>query len=798
MICLLKKLSLSIVRLIVKNGEIMRVLLSCSLFLVLSLNVEAQKMISFSGSVVNAESEALAGANVVLYDAADSSLITGKAADAKGMFEIKTEAVERCYIEISYLGYQTQTLGFLNMRENQQLGKITLEASELTTAEVEVIGSQQKRELDRIIVYPDRVQVRQSATALDLLSNMMLAGLNINTADLSATAMEKAVEFRVNGRKVTIQDVHSLTSSNIRKVEYIDTPGLEYGREVGAVVNLVTKEPVSGFATSGSLMNALYVEFGNDFLNARWNHKKSEFGVSYNTMFRKYKKRKTDQTQRYLFPDGGDIVCEYIGENTPFKSQTHNLTLSYNLMEKDNYVFSAIGRMAYEYYDRRQLSHIYENGIADGRQANREKVRDLMPELDLYFAKQLTDKQDVSINVVGGYAGSTLDYAYQEEEAEGQTPYATLFDADGDRYNLIGEAKYNYAFSKRHNFSVGVKDRYIWEKDRYADKTDVRKTRNNYLYAYAQMAGGMGNFNYNVGLSGAMSRYSRRDRDFSFWSFQPMVTLGYRFSRNSMLRYRLEVSSNDPKIAQLNDVRQVVNPYLYSRGNPDLSAYYQLENSLNYTWNLKRLYLQVSGYHFREKKPIAELISYDTSSGMFRTDYRNQGSLARYSLSVFGRYRGLFNNILTLATRVQYSHFKSEGIGYKHHLNHVNAEFQVNATYKNFSLLWVEETRFKYLTGEYIYNSSLASRLLLQYNRENFTVGVGMLHPFNRQWDAGNEMLSKVTPRKSWTSIRDNGRMLFVRFTWNFSAGRKYKPGSKDLNNATESTGLSTMPQLAE
>ena len=46
----------------------------------------------------------------------------------------------------------------------------------------------------------------------------------------------------------------ALTASNIQKVEYIDNPGLEYGKGAGAVVNYITKEPITGFSTSGSLL----------------------------------------------------------------------------------------------------------------------------------------------------------------------------------------------------------------------------------------------------------------------------------------------------------------------------------------------------------------------------------------------------------------------------------------------------------------------------------------------------------------------------------------------------------------
>lgn len=770
----------------------MRVLIVlCCLFA--QFSVEAQKKIVLSGIVVNAESEALVGANVALYNEADSSLITGKASGAKGAFKIDCGLINRCYLQISFLGYKTQRLGLVNVCENQELGKILLETNEMMTDEVQIIASQQVQELDRMIVYPDRVQVKQSATPLDLLANMMLPGLSVNTVERTAMAMDKAVEFRVNGRKVNVKDVDALIASNIQKVEYIDNPGLDYGRAAGAVVNYITKEPVSGFTTSGSLLNAVWVGFGNDLLNMRWNHKRSEFGVSYNTMFRKYKKRLNDQTNQYIFPDQMEILREYIGENTPFKSQIHNLNLSYGLMKKDDYLFSVIGRFAYEYNDKNYLSSIYENGIFNSRQSSERSTRDILPELDIYFSKQITPRQDFSLNIVGGYVSSDLDYWYEEESAE---HYFTSFNADASRYNLIGEFKYNNRFAKNHRFAIGVNEKYFSEKDQYSNESMARTTKNNTVFAYALLSGSFNKFIYNIGFAGAMSRYDQSVRDFTFWSFQPGVNLGYRFSKKSLLRYNLKISSDDPKVAYLNDVVQVVNPYLRSQGNPDLSAYNIYDNSLVYSFTHKKMNIQLSGSHLYMYNPVTDYIYYDDKAGMFVNNYQNQGSMKRYMLTAYGRYSGLFNNILTLSARVRYSHYKTSGINYRHHLNNLSAQFEVNATYKDFSLRVTADTRDKHLMGERLEFRSLSSIALLQYNKKHFIVGLGLYYPFAKQWDAGSDLLSSITPQKSWTSIKDNGRMLFVRLSWNFSTGRSYKISNKSLKNVGGTPGLSSMPVI--
>ena len=144
-----------------------------------------------------------------------------------------------------------------------------------------------------------------------------------------------------------------------------------------------------------------------------------------------------------------------------------------------------------KYNEKNYLANIYENGTFSSRQGSERSTRDILPELDIYFSKQIAPQQDLSINLVGGYVSSDLDYWYEEEEMD---RYFTSFSADGSRYNLIGELKYNDRFSKNHSLSIGIKESHFWEEDRYSNESGVRETDNNYLYAYAQLAGNFNKF----------------------------------------------------------------------------------------------------------------------------------------------------------------------------------------------------------------------------------------------------------------------------------------------------------------
>lgn len=138
----------------------------------------------------------------------------------------------------------------------------------------------------------------------------------------------------------------------------------------------------------------------------------------------------------------------------------------------------------------------------------------------------------------------------------------------------------------------------------------------------------------------------------------------------------------------------------------------------------------------------------------------------------YGRYSGLFNNILTLSARLRYSHYKTSGENYRHHLNTFSASFQANINYKDFSLLLTADTRDKYLMGERLEYRSLSSIAMLQYSKKHFIVGLGLYYPFAKQWDAGSDLLSSITPQNHGLPLRTTaGCYLCVLVGISFLAG---------------------------
>ncbi|WP_438589288.1 hypothetical protein [Duncaniella dubosii] len=65
---------------------------------------------------------------------------------------------------------------------------------------------------------------------MQLLRNLMIPTLIVNDALGSISAAGQSVQVRINGRVTTIEQIKALLPETIKRVEWIDNPGLRYIR----------------------------------------------------------------------------------------------------------------------------------------------------------------------------------------------------------------------------------------------------------------------------------------------------------------------------------------------------------------------------------------------------------------------------------------------------------------------------------------------------------------------------------------------------------------------------------------
>jgi len=111
--------------------------------------------------------------------------------------------------------------------------------------EVVVAGDMAKREVDHIDCIPTPKQRKHAHSGFELIRNMMLSGVNVDTENGVITTPVGTATLYINGRKASVREITSLRPKDILHVEYCDMPTGKYANDK-AVINYIVKTYTSG------------------------------------------------------------------------------------------------------------------------------------------------------------------------------------------------------------------------------------------------------------------------------------------------------------------------------------------------------------------------------------------------------------------------------------------------------------------------------------------------------------------------------------------------------------------------
>lgn len=142
------------------------------------------------------------------------------------------------------------------------------------------------RKADMDIYYPSKSAVDNSKNGMQLLNNLMIPTMFVNDALGSVTAAGQSVQVRINGRQATIEQVRALLPETVKRVEWIENPGLIYNG-ASYVLNVIVSNPSLGGSLMLRAMPSLNANFGNYNGNVKFNNGRSqwEIGLRYNPAY---------------------------------------------------------------------------------------------------------------------------------------------------------------------------------------------------------------------------------------------------------------------------------------------------------------------------------------------------------------------------------------------------------------------------------------------------------------------------------------------------------------------------------
>ena len=199
------------------------------------------------GTVVSSDTQApLEFVNVVLSDK-DGKILQGAVTDSLGRFNLIVDSHVQPIgkdLIFSYLGYESVRQSV----DKENFGVISLTPSVKALQEVVVAGRRSPFSMKggTFTANIQRSILKDAGNAMDVLRQLPL--INIKNDIVNIFGKGETLIYIDNKELHSNEDLLKLSSKNIKKIDIITTPGVQYSASVGAVIRITTTTPDEGFS----------------------------------------------------------------------------------------------------------------------------------------------------------------------------------------------------------------------------------------------------------------------------------------------------------------------------------------------------------------------------------------------------------------------------------------------------------------------------------------------------------------------------------------------------------------------
>lgn len=665
------------------------------------------------------------------------------------------------------------------------VGSAQNETKTIELGEVEIKAAKVIHKPDGQIIYPTETQKNASHSGYSILQKLSLPNIRVDEVSQSLSAIDGrgSIQLRINGIIVGREEMLALSPGSISRIDFIDNPGVRYGEGIAYVINILTRRADSGYTVGIDLTQALTVKSGNDLIYGKWNAGNSELSLSYNFGYKDFKGNRTHETAHYLLTDGSTHTIERNDLASRSRNFNNGLQLKYNLADSADYVFQASLKADFSHvpdnYNRKQILEGNKEYLATQRERNRSSS----PVLDLYFFKQLTSRQSLTLNAVGTYIATSLRSSYDEG-----APYA--YRVEGKTYSLMSEAIYENRL-KPFTFTAGANYMQKYTKNKYTgDVNSVNPMHNRSVYAFAEIKGKLGLIRYVAGVGGSYLDYRQQAHDYQYWLFRPKASVAYNPVQAVQLKYDFQISEHVSRVAMISNTSIRNNSMEWTLGNPDIRPNREQAHTFQISYTHPRFQSFVQAYGKRCHQPnMATYIR--TEDNRFVYTQLNQKEIDVLNLMLYAN-GWIVPDKLSIALSGTLFRCFNFGEDYTHCKTFYSGTANVQAYLGKLTLSAFMDSGFRFLEGETEgFNGSFVS-LNASYRYKNLNLSLAWQQPFrNRYKQFQSDVYNRYVRKTTALHCRDLGNFVSLNIAWKFSQGRAYKDVRRNIEQkADKDTGI--------
>ena len=623
-------------------------------------------------------------ANVVVYSAKDSSLISGGITDINGNAIINPLPFGQYYSTIDFIGYVKHLESGITLNPQKpfhDIGVVRLEQATEILDDVTIEADRKHIEykIDKKIVNVSQDISSQGGSAVDVLENTP----SIQT-DIEGNVMlrgSSSFTVLIDGKPTPLdgsEALQQIPASAIENIEIITNPSAKFDPDgVAGIINIVLKqEEKKGINGNINLSYGSFNAFNGDFLiNARTG--KFNFFVGGNYADRLSEGSRENLTARFL----GDstFVTDISGDGTwGHKGYNARTGFDYFLSNKDIFTvsgeygsrgFNNGGTGDYRLFYTENTERPFDDGAADYWYYSNDTYHEVTSDYysgDLNYQHKFNDKGH-DLQAYFMYSGSLKDEISGFDQFDTNSEFVLLDGGSiqkersvetGNNTRIRAKVDYTNPFSDNGKFEAGYQFRNriglsdyeyeIWNGTDYADDStqfnDVDFNRQIHS-VYATFTNQLWKFDYMLGVRG---EYTKRDFTSNIlnktWAYEkfdafPTVHLSRKLKHEIQLQASYTSRIRRPRSWFLDPFKSKMDEYSYREGNPALEPSYINSFELNAQKRFGQHFLALESF-YRQTNNLFERITYtdpDNPEVLIYT-FDNVGQDESYGIEAMGNF----------------------------------------------------------------------------------------------------------------------------------------------------------------
>ena len=656
----------------------------------------------------------------------------------------------------------------------------------------EVIIKSQKRKVfsDHVSYSFDEKAIKSARYAKDLVVSVSQLQLDPVSNNVSSIRGGKIL-ILINGRESSNLQLQGIKPETVVRIDYYDVPPTRWANKADLVVNVITRNPENGYTGGASVQNATFTGFVNGSAYFTHTRGKNTFGLDYNLGFRDYDNRNYHSTYEYLLNGQKYRSDEFRKEHFGYTIQ--EISATYSNSKEDSYSFQAkLNLNMNHYFSRANGESEFIQGAITTQNSllNSDNEKYINPVLDLYFNKNLGQKDEIALNAVGSFFRTQNSKLAKEWVTNtGASVFENDMNLSNRQFNSVVE------LAHIHKFKIGkLNSGYRFSNENISNNLTNLAGHSEYevnyfkQYFYTEFSVKIKKLMYRLGAGitniNNKSQYERTNE----WSFTPNLILGYQLSKNQSLQLISSYKPNTPSGEQLSsNIVQLV-PNIVKQGNPYLKPEYLWKNQLKYSFNNKYFDFNIIAFYNNTKSAITEYYSFDLPANRYVLSYENADNYTKGGAQFVGVIKPFGNNYLRITTLLApiWEKIKIKDIEIKN--SYLSNRLTLVSQYKNFTLQYQFNIPVFSLDGAFLYTNENQNHLFLQYRKNGWTFTSGMYWigvPSEYKAKSYSKSLVEFT---NHTKIQNNKNMLVFGVAYDFSKGK-----NNEIDKKLENSGGSVV-----